>query len=136
MLEEDDGSGWVKVADAVGGRGLVPASYVELLDASEVPVQRSATPTPGNPQSTGNYGMSLLDVRRRALRREGSLPRLLSLPRGVTVRGIYAYTAQGPDELDVEEGKLIQLTDGPSGGRNYADGWWEGARVHLPSFGS
>ena len=46
----------------------------------------------------------------------------------VAVRGIYAYTAQGPDEIDVEEGKLIQLTDGPTGGRSYADGWWEGTR--------
>lgn len=42
------------------------------------------------------------------------------------MRGVYAYKAQGPDEIDVEEGKLIQLTDGPTGGRNYADGWWEG----------
>ena len=52
--------------------------------------------------------------------------------RGLTVRGIYAYKSQGPDELDVAEGQLIQLTDGPSGGRNYAEGWWEGMWVHLP----
>ena len=42
------------------------------------------------------------------------------------VRGLYSYKAQGPDEIDVEEGKLIRLTEGPNGGRNYADGWWEG----------
>jgi formin-binding protein 1 len=29
IVEEDDGSGWVKVADGKGGKGLVPASYVE-----------------------------------------------------------------------------------------------------------
>ena len=46
--------------------------------------------------------------------------------RGLAVCGIYAYESQGPDELDVAEGQLIQLTDGPSGGRNYAEGWWEG----------
>ncbi|KAI0771170.1 hypothetical protein BD413DRAFT_613282 [Trametes elegans] len=45
---------------------------------------------------------------------------------GDYVRGLYAYKAQGPDEIDVEEGKMIRLTDGPTGGRNYADGWWEG----------
>ena len=42
------------------------------------------------------------------------------------VRGLYDYHSQGPDELDVSEGARIELTSGPSGGRNYADGWWEG----------
>lgn len=32
VVEEDDGSGWVKVANAQGIRGLVPASYVTALD--------------------------------------------------------------------------------------------------------
>jgi formin-binding protein 1 len=32
VLEEDDGSGWVKVADDRGGKGLVPASYIELVE--------------------------------------------------------------------------------------------------------
>lgn len=31
VLEEDDGSGWVKVANNSGGKGLVPASYVEVV---------------------------------------------------------------------------------------------------------
>lgn len=26
----------------------------------------------------------------------------------------------------MHEGELIQLTSGPTGGRNYANGWWEG----------
>jgi hypothetical protein len=30
VLEEDDGSGWVKVGNGSGGKGLVPASYVEV----------------------------------------------------------------------------------------------------------
>ena len=42
------------------------------------------------------------------------------------VRGLYDYHSQGPDELDVSEGARIELTSGSSGGRNYADGWWEG----------
>jgi len=42
------------------------------------------------------------------------------------VRGLYDYQSQGPDELDVSEGARIELTSGASGGRNYADGWWEG----------
>jgi uncharacterized protein YgiM (DUF1202 family) len=32
VLEADDGSGWVKVIDLHGDSGLVPASYLEMLD--------------------------------------------------------------------------------------------------------
>lgn len=44
----------------------------------------------------------------------------------VTVRAIYSYDAQGDDELSFKEGESIELTSGPTGGRNYGDGWWEG----------
>ncbi|KAI9061334.1 hypothetical protein FKP32DRAFT_948969 [Trametes sanguinea] len=97
VLEEDDGSGWVKVADESGGKGLVPASYVEFLDATPAPNSSTSSLSSGTQPTTGEY-----------------------------VRGLYSYKASGPDEIDVEEGKLIRLTDGPTGGRNYADGWWEG----------
>lgn len=39
VLEDDDGSGWVKVGDASGGNGLVPASYIELVTDEPTPVQ-------------------------------------------------------------------------------------------------
>ncbi|EIW59085.1 uncharacterized protein TRAVEDRAFT_122627 [Trametes versicolor FP-101664 SS1] len=97
VLEEDDGSGWVKVADDSGAKGLVPASYLEFQDAASAPDSRASTPGPRAAQSADDC-----------------------------VRGIYPYKAQGPDELDVEEGAMIRLTGGPTGGRNYADGWWEG----------
>ncbi|KAI0287946.1 hypothetical protein BC826DRAFT_1168600 [Russula brevipes] len=45
---------------------------------------------------------------------------------GQFVRGLYDYHSQGPDELDVSEGARIELTSGPSGGQNFAEGWWEG----------
>ena len=44
----------------------------------------------------------------------------------VLVRGIYDYQAQGSDELGISEGEIVELSGGPSGGQNYADGWWEG----------
>ncbi|KAJ3009402.1 hypothetical protein NUW54_g2793 [Trametes sanguinea] len=96
VLEEDDGSGWVKVADESGGKGLVPASYVKFLDVTPAPNSSTSSLSSGTQPTTGEY-----------------------------VRGLYLYKASGPDEIDVEEGKLIRLTDGPTGGRNYADGWWE-----------
>ncbi|TFY80912.1 hypothetical protein EWM64_g3101 [Hericium alpestre] len=91
VIEEDDGSGWVKVSDNSGGKGLVPASYVQVTDASAPP---SRAPVP-----------------------------MLQQALTERVRGLYDYQAQGPDELDVREGDIIELTDG---GRNYAEGWWEG----------
>ncbi|KAH9851537.1 hypothetical protein C2E23DRAFT_829605 [Lenzites betulinus] len=97
VLEEDDGSGWVKVADNSGAKGLVPASYVELSESTPAPASSTPSSVSGTDQNAGEY-----------------------------VRGIYAYSAQGPDELDVEEGAMIRLTAGPTGGRNYAEGWWEG----------
>ena len=52
------------------------------------------------------------------------------------VRGLYDYHSQGPDELDVSEGARIELTSGPSGGQNYAEGWWEGRLEHTARFES
>lgn len=92
VVEEDDGSGWVKVVDGAGAKGLVPASYLEPVEAAD-----AAQAPPRVQQGSGKY-----------------------------VRGVYDYTPQGPDELAVKEGQLIELSAGPSGGQHYADGWWEG----------
>ncbi|KAG9315611.1 hypothetical protein JVU11DRAFT_3253 [Chiua virens] len=93
VLEEDDGSGWVKVTDDCGGKGLIPASYLEttavkLLEPS------------GSSEESRVFGQY--------------------------VRVIYDYEAQGPDELSIKEGELLELSSGPYGGQNRADGWWEG----------
>jgi hypothetical protein len=45
------------------------------------------------------------------------------------VRGLYTYQASGADELDVEEGDIFELSAGPNGGRDYAEGWWEGTSL-------
>lgn len=48
-----------------------------------------------------------------------------------SVRGIYAYEAQGSDELELEAGEILTLTSGPNGGQNYGEGWWEGTDCSL-----
>ena len=53
----------------------------------------------------------------------------------VLVRGLYDYQAQGSDELGISEGEIVELSGGPNGGRNYADGWWEGKREMCYSSG-
>ncbi|KAG5716655.1 hypothetical protein E4T56_gene16386 [Termitomyces sp. T112] len=89
VVEANDGSGWVKVADMQGKDGLVPASYLERGDP--------------NSQTPATRGDSCQRV-----------------------RAVYAYEAQGPDELSLADGQTVELTSGPSGGQNYGSGWWEG----------
>ncbi|KIJ62735.1 hypothetical protein HYDPIDRAFT_157678 [Hydnomerulius pinastri MD-312] len=93
VLEEDDGSGWIKITDDHGGKGLVPASYLELLDENSLETSRSSE----SPQASGQF-----------------------------VRVLYEYHAQGPDELSITEGEMLELSSGSNGGQNYAEGWWEG----------
>ena len=55
MLEEDDSSGWIKVIDNGGRKGLIPASYVEISDEIEVP---PSVPLESRPsQGSRTYGM-------------------------------------------------------------------------------
>ncbi|KIP02892.1 hypothetical protein PHLGIDRAFT_271826 [Phlebiopsis gigantea 11061_1 CR5-6] len=101
IVEEDDGSGWVKAMDDSGGKGLVPASYLVPVGPSEAVHSRASPPRGGTEER----------------RQQGS---------GQYARAIYEYTAQGADELSLNEGQLLELTGGASGGTNYANGWWEG----------
>lgn len=121
VIEEDDGSGWVKVVDEDGDRGLVPASYIESAD-----VTPPTSPGIGHPLGSGQFG---------------EWPHDLNCFPGVhihafvlsEVRGLYDYRSQGPDELDVSEGARIELTSGPSGGQKYGEGWWEGQLQRTPA---
>lgn len=51
VIEEDDGSGWVKVLDEDGGRGLVPASYIESEDETQ-----TLSPGTGSFLGSGQFG--------------------------------------------------------------------------------
>lgn len=52
VIEEDDGFGWVKVADSVGGSGLVPASYIEIVEEAPAPVVKKKAPPPPVPRGS------------------------------------------------------------------------------------
>ena len=118
ILEEEDSSGWVKVADKHGRKGLVPGSYIEILDNADADQSSSAS------QESGRYGQwESFHISVRILIR-------------LEVRAIYDYAAQGSDELSLKRGELIELTAGPSGGQNFGEGWWEGKSptsfMHVP----
>jgi len=101
VLEDDDGTGWVKVADEHGNRGLLPASYIEIVHDNETQPPNTVQQNPA--QSLGS---------------------------GMFVVGVYSYTAQSNDEIDVYVGQQIELTSGSAGGRNYANDWWQGLDEH------
>ena len=55
VAEEDDGSGWVKVIDSHGGKGLVPASYLEIADMKLLEPSGSSEV----PDASGQHGRHL-----------------------------------------------------------------------------
>ena len=62
IVEEDDGSGWVKAMDGAGKKGLVPASYVEPVDAVETAQPVAALVPRGGGQGSGKYGEGTKEV--------------------------------------------------------------------------
>lgn len=58
VVEEDDGSGWVKVGNPkTGENGLVPATYVQLEGAQEEEVPAPPMLNRGSrPQGSGKFG--------------------------------------------------------------------------------
>lgn len=52
VVEKDDGSGWVKVTDNHGGKGLVPASYIETADVKSTEPSESSE----EPRASGQFG--------------------------------------------------------------------------------
>ncbi|KAG0700444.1 hypothetical protein DFH29DRAFT_1055069 [Suillus ampliporus] len=65
VLEEDDGSGWVKVADSDGEKGLVPATYLE--DAGGRPFGTTAPSQQNSQQASGVYVRALYDYQAQEL---------------------------------------------------------------------
>ena len=47
------------------------------------------------------------------------------------MRAIYHYEPQGPDELGLFEGEIVELTDEE---QDYGIGWWEGTNSDSLSF--
>ena len=56
----DDGSGWIKIADSQGGKGLVPASYVELSEAEAEGIHTPSPALEAPLQKGGTYGKAII----------------------------------------------------------------------------
>jgi formin-binding protein 1 len=122
VLEEDDGSGWIKISkNSTEKSGLVPASYLKLdadEDSEEELEPDLAIPVPvtSHVQRSGKFG-------------EYQVPWICEvgwLMKIIVVVALYPYDAQGDDELGLHAGERYELTSGEHGGENYGEGWWEG----------
>ena len=117
LLEEDDGTGWVKIDDGKGGKGLVPATYLQKDSGGASQVKDVKSPVSPNMSKTISQGSG----------KYGKSNRCLSTPPNklcsCQVRGLYSYSAQGDDEISIIMGGRIELT--PLGDQ-YGDGWSEG----------
>jgi len=59
VVEDDDGTGWIKVVDGSGRKGLVPASYVEISQGTKIPL---LDPLQSHPrQGSGKYVRGIYD---------------------------------------------------------------------------
>lgn len=101
LVEDDDGSGWVKVKKArSNAAGLVPASYISFDGSRPSAVSEEDEEVAG----PGGAGQGC----------------------GKFVRALYAYTAQDAEELSLAEGERIELT---TTGMEYGEGWAEGVKA-------
>ncbi|KIM26021.1 hypothetical protein M408DRAFT_330805 [Serendipita vermifera MAFF 305830] len=109
VMEEDDGSGWIKIfKESTETSGLVPASYLKLDKDEDSDDETMVEP---------NLSMPI----------PGALPTQRS---NRYVVALYDYEAQGDDELPLVAGERVELSGGENGGDRYGEGWWEGFNSH------
>ncbi|XP_067947874.1 SH3 domain-containing kinase-binding protein 1-like isoform X6 [Watersipora subatra] len=120
-----------------GKTGMFPSNFVKILEPSSAP-SGPAGPTPGSYTAQPAAAHNANDIGHRALggRPPAEKPKMVPPPtesaapppqlpkrnRGVKARVIFSYHAQNEDELNLQEGQVITVTD-----QNLEDpGWWKG----------
>jgi len=122
VLEDDDGSGWIKVSNGTA-EGLIPTSYAvplseEIITSAESP-KAQAPPVQQGTLSEESITSAESPKAQAPPVQQGS---------GIFVKVIYDYDAQGEDELSLKEGERLELS---VRGKSLGDGqWWEGYNNH------
>ncbi|QIW96449.1 hypothetical protein AMS68_001967 [Peltaster fructicola] len=116
VVEEDDGSGWLKIKPASGAAGLVPASYAELRP------KLSSSVLSERPRSTASGSTASLPISDAPLGKK--VGPAVAPRRGAKklryVEALYTYAASGPGEVNMTEGERMVLIQPDQG-----DGWCE-----------
>ncbi|XP_067947869.1 SH3 domain-containing kinase-binding protein 1-like isoform X2 [Watersipora subatra] len=119
-----------------GKTGMFPSNFVKILEPSSAP-SGPAGPTPGSYTAQPAAAHNANDIGHRALggRPPAEKPKMVPPPtesaapppqlpkrNRVKARVIFSYHAQNEDELNLQEGQVITVTD-----QNLEDpGWWKG----------
>ncbi|KAI8456001.1 hypothetical protein BY996DRAFT_6412752 [Phakopsora pachyrhizi] len=105
VIGKDDGSGWIKVEKSDRKQGLVPISYIEIIQEAVV----ATTPSPSG--------------------RVNSIP-----PRIKKAKVLYDYEARDTDEHSISVGEVIRLTkDGENYGEGWFEIFKDGRNGIVPS---
>ncbi|EMC99067.1 hypothetical protein BAUCODRAFT_42447, partial [Baudoinia panamericana UAMH 10762] len=124
LMEPDDGSGWIKIKPSSFGAspGLVPASYAEIVPQSPFADRPMSTAASASTVSLAGSDSGSVKQKRVgpavAPRRGGA--KKAATPAKKQVEALYTYNANGPGEVDMEEGERMVLVSADQG-----DGWCE-----------
>lgn len=103
VVEEDDGSGWTLV-NGSHGQGLVPTTYIEIIT-------RLSGKKPAPPAVAPKRGAKRIQY----------------------VEALYAYAADGDDELTLHVGDKIVLIEDDTDGSGWTEGELNGKRGMFPT---
>ncbi|KAJ3023281.1 Intersectin 1 (SH3 domain protein) [Thoreauomyces humboldtii] len=125
LIPETDG--WIKVRNLVSqGAGLVPASYIKVVEEKSLPPSASMLSMPAGDNLKRGSSISVAPSSR-----QGSVTTLptRSTPTPATsasrqVKAIYDFNATDEGELNFKAGDMIDVLD--TGGDFSDEAWWEG----------
>ncbi|GMM35307.1 Bzz1 protein [Saccharomycopsis crataegensis] len=117
VTETDDGSGWTKIKKDNGTVGLVPTSYIVINK-----VQKTISRAPSGISAPPS--------------RKSSVPPKVAPKRGAKklpqAKALYAYQAEGDDELSLIAGETIAITEADDGS-GWTMGESKGAKGLFPT---
>ncbi|KAL3307368.1 hypothetical protein Ciccas_014122, partial [Cichlidogyrus casuarinus] len=102
-------------------QGMFPANFAEKLDASYVPpTGRQASPPHPSAAGAKIETGAELQFSKEWAEEEASSSQPANLSKPEIARVVIAYQAQGPGQLSLANGQLVQIR------KKSAKGWWEG----------
>ncbi|KAL8841492.1 MAG: hypothetical protein Q9170_000875 [Blastenia crenularia] len=113
VVEPDDGSGWINVKLGSSGSGLVPASYVEILPSSGLPLPERPVSSYSSSSTSLAGSISLLGKKKGPAVAPKRGARKLKY-----VEALYDYESRSDAEWSMSEGERFVLVNMDAG-----DGW-------------
>ncbi|ELU08892.1 hypothetical protein CAPTEDRAFT_225696 [Capitella teleta] len=129
LIGDGDGDGWLRARNIEGQLGFIPENYVRMADENSDPVDPNEMSVDADPMEEVTTpeasaerisGYSSTDYEVQAAS-ERSIDQVVPSD-GLWARALYDYSATCDEELNFNEGQLIQVLRKDQDG----DGFWEG----------